>query len=296
MRNRTYLPPLGKIPSDGSGVLVGKILGSLVSDGCIYRRYLKKYPTPSKYFELTDEWKESVKLVSDWVEQLTGLKGSISPHKGGWRYRLGSRDLVDYLHSLDVPYGEKSSTIEVPSQILDGGERLMLPFMTAVFIFDGTVKLDGTFEFCTNSQALRDQISSFLKKENLHVWEFEKPHERWSNRTKYGFSSRSHEFFLKILEGPKKTKLEIIRNGRKASFQELSALFPRRSWSRAPCLEEAYVYVGSASPSKLKFNDIKRHIENKHGLSMHRNTLTCYLNLLVKSGLVRRENGLYSAA
>ena len=284
----------GFIPESKKGIVMSKLCGALATDGTIYKqeKLWNGYKATSYYFELTDEWEDSVKLVQKWVKSLIGKDGSITPNTNSFRYRIGSKLLLEQFHSLGFPYGKKASIVSIPKQILSLPREYRLAFVGAAIIFDGTVKLDGTIEFSSISKKLRDQIVSILREEKIHVWEFEKQFTKWSKNMKYGFSSRSFDFFINLLEGPKKNKLKVIRYGKKLSFQDLLKLFPQQEHSKLPFLKIILDQIKDGST--IYFRKLKQSIEEKYNISFHRNTLSVYLNLLTKSRIIKRiSNGLY---
>ncbi|MDI6825854.1 MAG: hypothetical protein QMD36_01510 [Candidatus Aenigmarchaeota archaeon] len=197
---------LGIIPENNIGMTICKLCGALAADGTIYKqnKFWNNYPVSSYYFEITDEWYDNVLLVSEWVFKLLGRKGSIKPHKGGFRFRIGSRILVEYLVSLGQPYGKKSETVFIPNKIFMMGNDFLLAYITGVLMFDGTVKLDGTIEFSTISKKLRDQIVAVLKMNSVKIKTFKLKFERWSNKWKYGFTANHSIFFLAFLKARRK--------------------------------------------------------------------------------------------
>ncbi|MFH0929259.1 MAG: hypothetical protein V1818_02795 [Candidatus Aenigmatarchaeota archaeon] len=279
-----------KIHEGNIGITICKLCGALATDGTIYRqkKMWNGHHYYSSYFELTDEWFENVKLISEWVKEITGKKGSIKPLKGGFRFRIGNKHLIPYLHSLGFPYGKKGSIVRIPEEIMKGGNKYKISFVSSALIFDGSVKLDGTIEFTSISKKLRDQMVYILKENKLRVKLFKRKFERWSKRWKYGFYSKSFGFFLKNLEGPKKTKLEIIRGNRKTDIEELIKLFPVRANAKAPILKELYSKLRGSYPENLNFRELKTYIEKKYNVKMHRNTILLYLHILVKSGIMKR--------
>lgn len=285
------------IPHNKSGIIISKLCGALATDGTIYtqRKLWNGYRADSYYFELTDEWFDNVSLVSKWTREILGKNGSIKPNKGSFRFRIGSKDLVSYFHRLGFPYGEKCSIVEIPEEIMNSDNKYKLPFVSAAIMFDGSVKLDGTIEFTTISKKLRNQMVLILKENNVKVVLFERRFRRWSNKMKYGFYSKNFKFFLKILEGPKKTKLDIIRGNKKIDIEELLDLFPSKPHSKAPVLRGLYEKISNMYPDSISFKSLKEYIENKYKVSFHRNTISLYLNLLVKCDIINRgKNRRYS--
>jgi hypothetical protein len=282
----------GIIPNNQDGILISKLCGALASDGTIYKqdKIWNEYPETSYYFELADEWKESVALVSEWIEKIINKKGAIKPYRGSFRYRIGSKKLVSYLHSLGFSYGCKAKTVSIPKEVLSKEREFQLAFITGVLIFDGTVKMNGTTEFCTISKKLRDQMVEILKKENIHLWTFKTKMTKWSSGWKYGFSSRSFDFFMRMLEGPKLKKLILIRKGQKLSIKELHSLFPLREWSKIPFIKEIYKQIKSVSPNSIHYKNLSNNISEKYKVKFNRNTLLNYLNLLVKSEVIKRSS------
>lgn len=284
------------IPKSEEGITMSKLCGALATDGTIYKqeKLWNGYKASSYYFELTDEWKDNVELIQKWVKALIDKEGSVGLHKGSLRYRIGSKVLVEYLHSLGFPYGEKTYNISVPNAILSLPREYKLAFVGSAIIFDGSVKLDGTIEFSSVSKQFRDQMVSILKKEKIHLHQFKMRSTKWSDSLKYGFSSRSFNFFMSLLEGPKKEKLELIRIGRRLSLSDLLKLFPEQEHSKLPFLKAIYKQI-EATGSSIHFQELKRKIEEKHKITFHRNSLLVYLNLLVKSKLIKRNSiGWYS--
>jgi hypothetical protein len=286
----------GKLPKGEKGILVSRICGAVITDGLIYKqeKFWGKYLEKSYYLEIADEWKENIDLVSKWIEELINKKGSVRPYKGCWRYRPGNREFVEYLHSLGIPYGRKSSIVTIPKEILKSNDRYQIEFISTTIMFDGSIKLDGTIEFVTKSKKLRDQIVRILKRKKVRARTFKQRIDRWSSGWKYGFCSRSFDFFMKILKGPKRDKLILIRKGKKMSIDELLRLFPYRENSKIPFIEEIYSNLKKVYPGALCFRCLMRDITSKYKISFHRNTLLEYLNLLVKSKIIERvDKGWY---
>ncbi len=279
----------GTIPQSKEGIMISKICGALATDGSFYKKekLWNGYKATSYYFELTDEWKENVELVKDWIKSLIGKEGSIKPNTGSFRYRLGSKYLVEYLHSLGFPYGEKSSIVTIPKLVLQLPRKYQLSFVSSAIMYDGTVKLDGTVEFTTISKKFRNEMVSILRKEKIHIYAFEKRFDRWSTNLRYGFSSRSFDFFMNLLEGPKRRKLELIRIGAKLSLEELLKLFPEQEHSKLPFIRILYEEIRPCV-KPINFQNLKAIIESKYKTPFHRNTLIAYLNILVKSELIKR--------
>ena len=102
---------------------------------------------------------------------------------------------------------------------------------------------------------------------------------------------------MKILEGPKKTKLQLIRNGKNMSIEELLKLFPIQEQSRIPFIKEIYEQLKLAFSNSLSFRTLMDNITKKYKTKFHRNTLLVYLNLLVKSEIIKRTlRGRYEIA
>jgi len=284
----------GIIPENDIGATICKLCGAISTDGTIYKqnKIWNNYPISSYYFEITDEWYENILLVSEWIFKLINKKGSIKPYKGAYRFRIGNKALVKYLVSLGIPYGQKCETISIPNKIFMMDNDFLLAFITSAIMFDGTVKLDGTIEFSTISKKLRDQIVKILKMNNVKVKKFKQKFERWSDKWKYGFYSKSFDFFLDILEGPKKEKLNLIRRGKEMNLKELLNLFPERAQSKGPILKEIYNQI--LHNDGISFKKLKRNIEKILKIKVHRNTILLYLNLLVKSKImIRTKRGCY---
>ncbi len=278
------------IPNNKNGITISKLCGALAADGTIYKqnKIWNGYPASSYYFEIADGWKENIFLASEWIKSIIKKKGSIESHRKWHRYRIGNKILVQYFHSLEFPYGKKSTTVSVPSQILNNTREHKLAFISGLLIFDGTVKIDGTIEFSTKSRKLYDQIISILKKEEIHIRKFRYQITKWSTGWKYGFSSRSADFFMNILDGPKKRKLKVIKKGEKLDIDRLMKLFPEQTHSKLPFLKEIYNQLRNSYPDKINFKSIKDNIEQKYQIVFHRNTLLGYLNLFVKSKIAKR--------
>jgi len=283
---------LSTIPTGEEGVVISKLCGALATDGTIYmqKKMWNGYQAHSYYFELADEWLDNVILVSRWINKICGKCGSINPYKGSFRFRVGNKKLVLYLHGLGFPYGEKCGIVEIPKEILNKGKKYKLSFVSAALMFDGSIKLDGTIEFTTVSKKLRDQMVSILNENNIKVKRFKTRITRWSKNWKYGFYSKSFGFFIEILEGPKKSKLEIIRDSKKVSIEGLLYLFPLRSQAKAPVLKELYEKIKEIYPNYVSFKSLKEHVENKYKVKLHRNTISLYLNLLVRCNIINRKN------
>jgi hypothetical protein len=283
------------IPNGKMGITISKLCGALATDGTIYkqRKLWNGYPACSYYFELADGWLDNVNFVSKWVNDITNKKGSIKPHKGSFRFRIGNKNLVSYLHALGFPYGDKCRTVKIPEEI-NKNKEFQRAFISSALMFDGTVKLDGTIEFSTISKKLFDKMISILRDEDVSIRTYKRKMTRWSNNFKYIFYSKSFSYFLNILEGPKKIKLEIIRGNRIASIEELEGLFNVKTQSKAPVLRELYEKIKNSYPDAIPFNLLKVYIENKYNVKFHRNTISLYLNLLVRCKIVKRnENGWY---
>ena len=229
------------IPDGEKGITISKLCGALATDGTIYkqRKLWNGYPACSYYFELADEWFDNVKFVSEWISDIINKKGSIKPYKGSFRFRIGSKRLVSYFHSLGFPYGEKCQIVKIPEEI-NNCKEFQKAFISSALMFDGTIKLDGTVEFSTTSKKLFDKMVNILREDGVSIKTYKKRFTRWSSNFKYIFYSKSFSYFLNNLEGPKKTKLEIIRGNRTASIEELLNLFCIRTQSKAPVLSELY--------------------------------------------------------
>lgn len=278
------------IPDNRDGIVISKLCGALATDGTIYkkRKLWNGYQAHSYYFELADEWFDNVKIVSNWVNEITNKNGAIKPHKGSFRFRIGNKDLVSYLHSLGFPYGEKCLRVKIPKEI-NKNREFQRAFISSALMFDGSVKLDGTIEFSTTSKKLFDKMVNILREDGVNVKTYKRRFTRWSNNFKYIFYSKSFSYFLNILEGPKKKKLEIIRGNRTASIEELSSLFPVRAQTKVPILRELHEKLDNSYPNSLSFKELKYYIENKYKIKLHRNTISLYLNLLVKCKIIKRN-------
>jgi hypothetical protein len=287
-----------KIPNNELGLAICRLCGALATDGTIYRhdKVWNGYYRSSYYFELTDEYKENVEIIANLVKQILGKEGSIKPNKGSFRFRIGSKKLVEYFNSIGFPLGDKTSKIFIPNSIFLLDRKFKLAFISGALMFDGSVKLDGTLEFSTISKKFRDQIINILKNENIHIYKFQRRCTKWSSTMKYGFSSRSFAFFREILEGPKSKRLELIKYGMKLSFEDLLKLFPERKHSKIPFLREIYFELKKEFPKSLEFKGIKNRIEKKYNIKIHRNALSIYLNILVKSNLIKRIKRRYQFA
>lgn len=283
------------IPDGKTGITISKLCGALATDGTIYkqRKLWNGYSACSYYFELADGWLDNVNFVSKWINEITNKKGSIKPHKGSFRFRIGNKSLVSYFHSLGFPYGEKCRTVKIPEEI-NKNKEFQRAFISSALMFDGTVKLDGTIEFSTTSKKLFDKMVSILREEDVSIKTYKRRFTRWSSNFKYIFYSKSFSYFLNILEGPKKAKLEIIRGNRIASIEELVNFFSVKTQSKAPVLIELYEKIKKSYPNAISFKLLKSYIENKYDVKFHRNTISLYLNLLVRCKIVKRnENGWY---
>ncbi len=278
------------IPEGKIGLTISKLCGALATDGTIYRqrKMWNGYKANSYYFELTDEWFDNVKFVSKWISEIANKSGSIKPSKGSFRFRIGNKNLVLYLHSLGFPLGEKSSIVSVPKEIYKN-KNFQRAFISSALMFDGTVKLDGTIEFTTISKSLFNGIINILREDGVKVKTYRRRFTRWSKSLKYVFYSKAFSYFSNILEGPKKTKLEIIRGDKKISIEELLCLFPSRPQSKVPILKELYESVKNSYPQALSFKLLKDGIESKCNVKLHRNTISLYLNLLVRCKILKRN-------
>lgn len=280
----------GVVPERKIGITISKLCAALITDGTIYKqnKMWNGYPGTSYYFELADSWFENVSMVRTWIKILIGKEGSIRPFKGCYRYRIGSKKLVEYLHGLGIPYGKKSKIVSIPNQILNKNIEFNNAFIGCAILFDGTVKLDGTIEFTTTSKKLFNQIIEILKQQDVKVKTYKQRFERFSNSWKYIFYSKSFDFFMKILEGPKLEKLLLTRNGISLSINRIFELFPQQPHSKAPILKEILTILAETYPKPIEFCKLKNKIEHKYNQTFHRNTILLYLNILFKAEIIQR--------
>jgi len=287
----------GSVPSNKSGIIISKLCGALATDGTIYKqdKLWNGYKETSYYFELADYWLENVLIVKKLVKSLIGKEGSIRPLRGCYRYRIGSKILVEYLHSLGFPYGKKARTVSIPKEILSKDAEFKNAFVCSAIMFDGSVKLDGTVEFTSASRKMFKQMVEILSKQKVAVKTYKRKFTRFSDADKYIFYSKSFEFFIRNLDGPKLQKLILVRRGMKLSINMVYGIFPIQPHSKIPIMKEVVETLVKRHPLGYSFYEIMGYLESKYNQKIHRNTLILYLNILLKSRIIKRiSRGCYT--
>lgn len=68
------------------------------------------------------------------------IKAQFFQPRNTYGFRLGNRQICEFIHSLGFPYGKKTLTVEVPMQILQSKNlEIIYRFIRGVFDTDGTI-------------------------------------------------------------------------------------------------------------------------------------------------------------
>lgn len=155
---------------------MARLLGFTLSDGSLNKRERrvidsKGYTYNSnkqrfRYFSINNELLTQVQ--HDILENFKATPQIIYPKNRCSHVNVISQQLCGTLNSFGVPFGNKSSIIQVPQIILESSPVIQREFMKALFSGDGTVSQQTyQIEYYSNSQVFLQQLSCLLHQEGI---------------------------------------------------------------------------------------------------------------------------------
>lgn len=158
-----------------------KIAGAHAADGCLCG-------TKESLFVLKDQFKQTIKVFSDWLNKEFDLKIKIKKSKNENSFGMSfcnkpfSRFLTKF---LGFKNGKKVDVVSEPEIIKLAGLEFEKAFALGVLTFEASINSDRTITMSVISKNLRDDIATILEKSNLKIIKSPKPDSkgRWSIRT-----------------------------------------------------------------------------------------------------------------
>lgn len=155
---------------------LARLLGFTISDGSLNKRQRRVlhhrggwYNSNKQRYGYFSEDIELLSLVQHDLRQLFKCTPQIiQPNARCTHVNVISQQVCGTLNNLGVPFGSKSSIVEVPPIILESSSIIQREFLKSLFSGDGTVSQQTyQIEYYSNSKKLLQQLSLLLHQEGI---------------------------------------------------------------------------------------------------------------------------------
>lgn len=155
---------------------IARLLGFVIGDGSLNKRERRTkdsrgnwYNSNRQRLRFFNQEKELLNLVQKDLSQNFGYAPQILYPKNRCEHvNVISQEICTCFNELGVPFGKKSSIIEVPKIILKSSDIIQREFLKALFSCDGTVSQHTYMvEYYSNSKKMLQQISCLLHQEGI---------------------------------------------------------------------------------------------------------------------------------
>ncbi len=155
---------------------VSRLLGLMVSDGSLNKRQRTVKDSKGYWFNSNRQrcrfFNEEPELLTLFKKDLSGLfkctPQIIYPKNRCTHVNVISQEVCMTFNRFGIPFGSKSSVVEIPKIILESSPPIQREFLKALFSGDGTVHQQTyQIEYCSNSKWLLQQVSYLLHQEGI---------------------------------------------------------------------------------------------------------------------------------
>ncbi len=155
---------------------MARLLGFVISDGSMNRKRIKRKDSRGYWYNSD---KQRLRFYSEELDLIHMVRNDL---KGLFKYspfvtkeknkclsvQVVSQEVCQTLNNYGIPFGKKSSIVEVPEIIFKSNNVIQREFLKSLFSGDGTVnRFTYQVEYYSNSKKLLEGISYLLHQEGI---------------------------------------------------------------------------------------------------------------------------------
>lgn len=237
---------------------LAQIIGAIIADGHLKIRKAQR----GKQYEcvLREEYESNVVAFCTWMSEAFGIYIVPVKEKQWYATYISNKVLVLYLHRiLEIPLGNKSSIVAVPSFLQKAEKQLKNAFLQGIFMFDGGV------DYCTGYVSLTTKSKLLVEGVNKILCELQLEPDYVSNKPdrfgRYKILFRKKEKLVKCMQ------LFQIHTEKWYRLKEHFYGFENQTNDKAVLYEALQRYYPRKRESALTFTDILVVLETKNELT-----------------------------